>query len=43
MAKKLEKPAHKNLVLCLALLSKSQNDGEGLLISGSKDNCIKLW
>lgn len=41
MVKKLEKPAHKNLVLCLAFQANTTD--KGILISGAKDNCVKLW
>ncbi|CAD8059450.1 unnamed protein product [Paramecium sonneborni] len=38
----LEVGAHKNLILCLAL-SSNNSQNSGILISGSKDSCIKIW
>ncbi|CAD8141716.1 unnamed protein product [Paramecium pentaurelia] len=38
----LDVSGHKNLILCLAL-SSNNSQNSGILISGSKDNCIKIW
>ncbi|CAK88181.1 unnamed protein product (macronuclear) [Paramecium tetraurelia] len=37
-----EVSGHKNIILCLAL-SSNNSQNNGILISGSKDNCIKIW